>query len=253
METLYGIVVIYNKSLEQSSSYESLRENQNIRLVVCDNSTEENDNKEICDRYGSIYLAMGGNKGLSAAYNRAIDYISGEYGYQGWVCIFDDDTTVPGEYFQVLSEAVSQYGTGIYLPVVKDALGVMSPLVIDRSICRRAKGNPADIPYNKISGINSGMAVSMELYKDYRYNEEMFLDYIDHEFIREMKKKGVSIKVMDVILVQSFSMNSDDKKALMGRFAIQKKDWKIFYSKGLWQRFVYTLMVLKRTIKIYCK
>ena len=93
---IYGIMVIYNKSLNESRSYDRLAKS-NVQLIICDNSTVENNNMETAAQNGSIYLSMNGNQGLSKAYNRAVDYIWEMLKPQDedWVCFFDDDTVIP--------------------------------------------------------------------------------------------------------------------------------------------------------------
>ncbi|MEG2658137.1 MAG: hypothetical protein RSA04_02280, partial [Clostridiales bacterium] len=64
----------------------------------------------------------------------------------------------------------------------------------------------SDLPPNEFTGINSGMALRLALFKNYRYDEHIFLDYIDHNFIREMRNIGKSMVIMeDVLLHQTFS------------------------------------------------
>lgn len=76
MYDIYGILVIYNQSVLNSPAYLSCKKSKKIKLIVCDNSTTLNNNKSLVEEDGYIYLNMHGNKGLSKAYNAAIDIIS---------------------------------------------------------------------------------------------------------------------------------------------------------------------------------
>ncbi|MCM1466645.1 MAG: glycosyltransferase [Alistipes sp.] len=246
---IYGIMVIYNKSLKKAAAYESLIQS-GIPLVICDNSTKESDNRELAEQNGSIYISMNGNQGLSKAYNRAISYIRDKLGpgKEDYVCFFDDDTIIPDEYFDRLKE---QDG-GIVLPIVKDRAGIMSPVRLNNKIVTRFPDKNAVFHAKRecLSGINSGMAVRMEIFGEFRYNEEMFLDYIDHMFIMEMRKQKIYPQVCDVELEQNFSALEDNKETAARRFALQKKDLRIFYGNA---KAGYWFVVCKKHIKLAVK
>lgn len=246
---IYGIMVIYNKSLNESRAYDRLIQS-GVQLIICDNSIKENNNMEIAERNGSIYIFMNGNQGLSKAYNRAVEYIWDRLNPQNedWVCFFDDDTMIPEEYFCRLRE---QNGK-IILPIVKDKVGIMSPVRLNNKIVTRFKDKKAVLHAKRecLSGINSGMAVRMEIFQNFRYNEELFLDYIDHMFIMEMRKQNIYPQVCDVELEQHFSAVEDDKETAGRRFAMQKKDLRIFYGNAMAG---YWFVVFKKHIKLAVK
>lgn len=246
---IYGILIIYNKSLNESCAYMKLR-NEQIYLIVCDNSTVKNENARIAEADHVAYFNMNGNQGLSKAYNRAVNYITEvlKPEDEDLVCFFDDDTQIPEEYFQRLKD----HDGKILLPVVKDSKGIMSPVILKDRIVKRlqSKEQALNFPRKSLSGINSGMAVRMEIFKNYRYNEEMFLDYIDHMFIMDMRKLKIFPQVVDVEMEQHFSAVEDDKEAAGKRFDIQKKDLRIFYGGSKIQ---YWYVVVKKHIKLAVK
>lgn len=246
---LYGILVIYNKSLQKSCAYGQLRD-EDIQLIVCDNSTEENENARTAETDHVTYLHMNGNQGLSKAYNRAIDYIAETFQPQNedLICIFDDDTMIPPEYFYKIKEEKGK----ILLPVVRDSKGIMSPVILKDGIAKRFQNKEDALKAERkfLSGINSGMAVRMEIFKKYRYNDEMFLDYIDHMFIMDMRKQKIYPQVFDVEMEQHFSAAEDDKETARKRFAMQKKDLRVFYGSD---RRKYWYVVIKKHIKLVIK
>lgn len=246
---IYAVMVIYNKSLKEARAYSHLKQNK-IKTIICDNSTEQNKNAETAGEDGAAYLSMNGNAGLSKAYNRAIEYIGNMLGAQDedWVCLFDDDTMISEEYFREL-----QGGTGdILLPIVKDSAGIMSPVKLKKSIVTRLGDREAVFHEERkwLSGINSGMAIRMRIFREYRYNEEMFLDYIDHMFIMDMRKQKIYPQVLDVELEQRFSAAEDDKEAARRRFIMQKRDLRIFYRNA---RGAYWYVIIKKHIKLAVK
>lgn len=238
---LYGILVIYNKSVVDSESYKYIRENQKeIKLYVVDNSDIQNDNQKIVENDGFHYLCMNGNKGLSKAYNKALDKIKEDNPeMEGKVIILDDDTELNDNYFK----NISRYDADIILPVIKDGDKVISP-------CTDING--VYVPWNvgkevyDISAINSGMIIDLSLFRKYRYDENLFLDYVDHKFMIDMKIK--KIQVMNSVLNQHFSgSDNSDIKSSVTRLRIFKKDSKYFYKDHY---FKYLLVVGKRKLKL---
>ena len=82
----FAVMVIYNRNLNDSLSFSSLK-NTGVEIFVCDNSTKDMKNSAFESERVHI-LSMGGNVGLSKAYNKAVESIDGRDGY---ICFFDDD------------------------------------------------------------------------------------------------------------------------------------------------------------------
>lgn len=70
-----AIVVIFNKTISQSITCQRIKAmDRNIDVLVVDNSESSNSNEIVCKELGFRYLSMNGNKGLSKAYNAAVDH-----------------------------------------------------------------------------------------------------------------------------------------------------------------------------------
>ena len=109
MQEQYGIIVLYNKSVDESVTYNCLKKYDNLKVIVCDNSTKSFNNKIKVESDQFIYIDMHGNKGLSIAYNRALDSIEKiNPKMEGYVMLFDDDTFIPEEYFSKMTEAINK-------------------------------------------------------------------------------------------------------------------------------------------------
>ena len=217
----FAVMVIYNRKIGDSITYNCLKACTQVSLTVCDNSTEDYGNSQAVAENVN-YISMGGNAGLAKAYNKAVDALKGNDGY---VCLFDDDTSVESNYFELLDAEIEKSNADILLPVVRDETGIMSPCAIDGVLTRRIN-SLNEINGNNISGINSGMAVKLSVFDSYRYDENYFLDFIDHAFLRDMKKDGRKIAVADSIqLRQSFSANDRNVQRAEKRFKIFKKDY----------------------------
>lgn len=249
---LYVIVVIYNKSCYDSLTLKCLNKIHGLDVTICDNSTKNYKNKEYAENKNYNYIDMQGNKGLAVAYNKAICRIKQNNGY---VCIFDDDTLVPAEYFKVLEESIVKEHKDIYLPIIYDSVGMLSPARIVKGFFVKREKNLKNINQKNITGINSAMAINLDVFEEgYLYNEKYFLDYIDHDFIREMKKRNKTIGVLNVKLKQNFSGNNfENKEASLKRFKIFKKDFKNFCKGNFFCKLCSYFVIIKRLFRLTLK
>ena len=145
----YGILVIYNKKISESRSYRSLL-SQDLTLIVVDNSTERqfvDFNQSTVKQNHQIYITMEGNKGLPKAYNKAIDWIfSHKEDPNNYVVLLDDDTNIPSDFVKKMNEEIKKSLKQIYLPVVKDSLGILSPSKMSKhGYCHRIPKNAVGI------------------------------------------------------------------------------------------------------------
>lgn len=255
MLKLYGTIVVYNKNVNDSATYQCLKKQDDLNIIVCDNSTKDYNNKNNVEADGYQYIDMNGNAGLSKAYNRALDYIQhNNPSMQGVIMLFDDDTFIPDDYFYKMVQAIKKGRADIYLPIVKDEIGILSPSIMKKYYCHRAiGGNVWKIKKSDICGINSGMAISLAVFKRYRYNEELFLDYVDHNFIRDMRTEQRKIEIVKTYIQQTFSSNIHDEKKELARLNIFKKDIDVFYRRGIGNRIFYHYTMIRRKMKLVLK
>ncbi len=250
MTKLNALIVIYNKKLADSATIRSLNFPEDVSVLIADNSTLDNDNQAFAQAHGFKYIDMRGNKGLSQAYNHVINMLDKD---DGLICLFDDDTTVGNGYFKALEAAVSAHpGIDIFAPVVMDSKGILSPCAINGAVCRRVK-SLNDLPQHGVSVVNSGLAIRLKVFQDYRYDEGQFLDYIDHAFIRDITGHELSkIDVMkETVLQQCFSgSEKQSRKAGMERYQIFKKDVEYFCRKYEVSPLSRLMLLGKRRIKL---
>ncbi len=236
---MYCILVIYNKRVVDVPAFQNL--DDCVHFVVCDNSTEPNDNQQIVENGGHTYFSMGGNQGLSKAYNRAIQSLRDMATIDDYVLFMDDDTFVDKSYVEYLN---THCQWDVNVPIVLDQQGQMSPCIIENGIVKRG------MDVSKMSAINSGMCISMRVFEAYEYDERLFLDYIDHKFLLDIKENGFTMGVLDYTIQQDFSANSTQKDQLLTRFDIFKKDSKVFYIDFLKNRRSYFYVVGKRKLRL---
>lgn len=251
------IVVLYNVNYKESISYMDLIQTEcykqgKMKIICVDNSVKDFGNGELMSVQNHFYIDMCGNKGLPKAYNAAIEYLMKKNANdESLIVLLDDDTHIGNEYFEKMEKA-SQTDCEIYLPIVIDQLGILSPSIMRRYRCRRCT-RLEQINDRNICGINSGMAIRSRVFENYRYNEDMFLDYVDHYFIRDMKQSGKKIKIVDTILQQNFSSLTDSYEQTLKRFQIFKKDIKIFYARNVVDKIICFYIILRRKIGIFLK
>lgn len=248
------MMVIYNTNYKDSETFKPLSKTQaffhgDISLLVLDNSTKDMHNEEIENIEHCHYLSMHGNKGLSQAYNAGLDYYVNEL-ENNCIVLLDDDTRLSSDYFDKMSKAYTT-DVDIYLPIIYDQnLNLLSPSIMNKYRCVLASSLD-DINDENINGINTGMMIRGEIFEDYRYDTGYFLDYVDHAFIRDMKKKHKKIVKVNTTLHQSYSLEGDHFASAMKRFEISKKDIYHYYDNGFVSKLVYCYIIVRRKAKYF--
>lgn len=225
----------------------------NCIVHICDNS--ENDeikrsNALFCADTPHIeYHDMGGNIGLSKAYNSALNRCSSSV-----VCIFDDDTDVDPTYFQIVVDQVEKHGSGIFIPLVYNGDNLLSPL---------NSFGPAIFRYRDISNFspdtcfafNTGMAVTRDVFNSVRYDERLFIEWIDHAFCRDAHNAGINFYLMPTVrLEQDYSRESNSLESALHREKLAGPDLRIYYSNSIvdrMYRFVYRFYRILRSCLKY--
>lgn len=217
-------VVIYNRECADSAACCSLLHTGDIGFYLMDNSTQPNGNAAWCAQQGWRYIAMGGNQGLPKAYNAALEQAQSLFDA---LALFDDDTAVPAEYFDRLRERLSASPAQVFVPIVRDEAGLLSPCAIHGHRVRRA--TRSDVWQEDFTAINSGLALRLPVHGGLRYDEGYFLDYADHAFVQALKAVGAAFEVLPVELRQRFSNNQrGDTAAALRRYRVFRTDFTRF-------------------------
>lgn len=238
-QSISVIVPIYNKRIKEIPVFIIGKEINDVEFVICDNSTNElikTENKNYSSRYTFInYCDMNGNKGISVAYNYGIEQATGKI-----ICIFDDDTRPGKNYFSGVRQYMSEDSECVYVPVVVSGNRMLSPLKVFGPLVYRTS-NVSMLQANNISAFNTGMVYSRDIGKTIKYNESLFLEFVDHDFCRRIKQAGINIRVMeDIILEQDYSKDNDNKEQAQFRLNTARHDLPIYYTNSI-------------VSKIYCK
>lgn len=241
-------VVIYNEFCGNSRTCMAL-ESVGFPVVVFDNSTEDQGNEAYCQLREWKYLGGTGNVGLSKAYNSCVQYVKAS-GCAQFLCLFDDDTDLDMQYFSLLQDALVE-DRKIYVPIVYSKGQLLSPCLVDSGHkARRFKNEDQLFRYTgaELSAINSGMALDISLFDDYQYDENIFLDGIDHKFLMDMKDRGEEIILFPYRCDHSFSgEEKPDFHATKKRFETFVKDYQYILRD---RKLAYGLLVGKRALKL---
>ena len=170
------IVVVYNKSCKGSITCQALKalRHTKVSVLVYDNSVRDFGNASYCEKQEWIYFSQGENVGISKAYNVCVDHLK-KY--------------MLAEYFDALNSAINDSGADIYVPLVFSAGRLLSPCKIKSNFnVSMFKDEQEALLYNRrdITAINSGMAIKLNVFDNYCYDEHIFLDGVDHNFMRDM-------------------------------------------------------------------
>lgn len=242
---IYTLVVVYNKKCEDSHAICSLRKRkacENMQCIVYDNSTEEYGNAAFCDKHQFLYYGQGYNVGLSKAYNFVINTLKEK---KGFLLILDDDTELTEEFFEELNKIEQDEAPGICVPVVMADTFILSPSMVKFKSGSATIRSVDDLRMDRITAINSGMVVNLNVYDRIHYNEDLFLDCVDHEFMRQARLNSIPIYVMQSSIQQNYSRNErTELSQALKRFYIYKRDFRT-YSKECNGMLFYYASILK--------
>ena len=150
------------------------------------------------------YHSMGGNVGLSKAYNYALSILK-DKSEDDIVIWFDDDTPVKQEYFDCLKNKVVDKTFDVFVPVIYGQNGVIySPNESGWLKGKYIKSPEQQIPQNKFNAINSCLAVRLKAYKGYTYDEGLFMDCVDTKLFDDFRKKELKFCTLPVKIYQNF-------------------------------------------------
>lgn len=237
---VFLLIVIYNKDCcDKLPLYRRLLA-EGCTVIIYDNSTAVFHNDAVCRENGIVYLGGKGNMGISKAYNEAAAYCRNQ-SEEGFLCLFDDDTAIPLDY---IAEVKKYNGSekAVLLPMLYGGETLISPAILKSNYrCDFFPGPEAVKAYRgpSLTALNSGMVVSLKVFADYRYDERLFLDGIDHRFMDDMKKIGVPFYFLNCGLKHELSvLEKPSLKSALHRFHLFKNDIRI-YDEKRWRRILY--------------
>ncbi|GEK61538.1 hypothetical protein LCI01_11740 [Leuconostoc citreum] len=237
-----AIIVVYNMYIDQSPSFESiLKQFSPKSIFVLDNSSDEiyeTHNQKIAFDF-TVNYKKHSNNGLAATYNDAVKEIL-EDDFFSHVAFFDQDTKIPNHYFQTFTNNFDD-NVDAYLPTVYANQLLMSPTIRVKKLSKVLKS---------VNAINSGMILRKSVFKKMFFDEQFFLDYIDHDFFKRFVKNGFKLKQLNLILYQNFSDDEANINKALVRYTTYAKDSDAYIKKyGNYYYFSFIKHTLKLTWK----
>ena len=206
-ERITAVIVVYNKKVSESITCQMVKDIEPaMDIFIIDNSEIETGNAEYCKKNGIRYMSMDGNKGLSKAYNRAVDNsLSSDV-----IILFDDDTEITSEYFEKLRIALDEHPEiDIFAPVVRGQDGVIySPNEFNFLKNNLVMSSTQTVSRERFNAIASCLAIRIRVFDNYRFNEKLFVDQVDQFFFCEQRCRRKTFGVLDVEILQHFYQRS---------------------------------------------
>ncbi len=251
MEKILICCVVYNQDLFKTNTYQSLLKNEDD-VFIYDNSEKSLTSKSQLPQ-NWIYKTTGKNEGLSKAYNIAVEYAN-KNKYK-WILFTDQDTLFSKNAFKIYEKSIKQYPKdNLFCPIVfMNKRKVMSPLKNIKYLWYKdGHIKPGDlIDLSNFSVINSGMMVNVNTFiAAGGYNESVFLDFSDFQFLEKLSEICQNGRVIDVECSQSFSNQEQSKVQKINRFRLFCLSIKNFKCKKKRNRIWIHLAVIKRALSI---
>ncbi|WP_367143860.1 glycosyltransferase [Pantoea stewartii] len=253
------IVVLYKIGLSHSDSINSILDSDVERLIseifVYDNSPACEDNNEIIESYRGrkvYYINDYSNSGVSAAYNKGLSKAK-ELNYE-YVLLLDQDTKFPPDSVKEYVKAIKNNPhIKLVAPRLKTTKGELcSPLrySLHRGFVLK-EIEPGIYPLDRYSPINSGMMLNTSsAIQCGGYEEKVFLDFSDFQFIEKLKRNVDCFYVMPLLVIQDLSNDEPDTNSLLNRFKIYCKCARNCHRNNFIDDGIYFFMVLNRAIKL---
>ena len=243
------VVVLYKCSLYDTKTYQTIiQSTHGYCIYVYDNSPER---QSISDN-NVVYVHDATNGGLSIAYNSAAKFAQSN-GYE-WLLLLDQDTDFSGLTIDDYVKAINENShIKIFAPKVKCSEDkYMSPVKVWHRMGRWPKKVPDGIvPLSKYAIINSGMCVNIDaMIKCGGYNEKVFLDHSDFEFLERFRKEHPVAHILDKEIEQRLSFFSDDKNTTIHRYKLFCRSIKGCEKRNIIDSFWLFIFVLKRGLSV---
>ena len=85
-----------------------------------------------------------------------------------------------------------------------------------------------EIPKEKFNAISSCLAIRKKVFNDYRFNEKLFVDQVDHNFFIDQRKLGRDFVVLPIAINQNFHQRANDISPEKGWLRLQVRIRDIF-------------------------
>ncbi|MDM1373363.1 hypothetical protein [Myroides marinus] len=232
-------IVTYHEEYKETVTFKTLvtsfyemSNGDSLSIYVFDNTPRKVDMRmnTFCKYDEDIeiyYFTENTNKGLPYAYNMmSKEAFSNAYEY---IVLLDQDTSLPVDFYMKYTSCT--HLLDINCPKVFSKSKLISPSIVKNYRSYNLLGfEKGSLNLQKITCINSGLLINLDFYTRIGgYNEELFLDFCDHDFIDKVKKSRDIVNVLDVSLEQDFSNDVHDLEQAKKRYNLYVRDLKVYY------------------------
>lgn len=208
MPKVAAVVVIYNPELSVVANINSYIE-QVGKLFVVDNSDKvinENLFQELSALKNAEYISNKGNLGIAAALNiGATRAIEEDFEY---LLTMDQDSEATPSMVSALMECFSQdFKIGIVSPILYHPEG--------RNIIHKSEKSFERI----ITAWTSGNLLDLDVFKKSGgFKEDLFIDYVDHEFCLRLNRMGFKVYVCNKARLKHSLGNIEEVNLIFRKF-----------------------------------
>ncbi|MDE6300851.1 MAG: hypothetical protein K2M19_03965 [Muribaculaceae bacterium] len=248
------VIVIYKQAVGESRSY-NLFNSLKQDILIIDNSPESGNKTAI----NSVdYISFPDNPGLSKAYNVAAEYAK-KNGYD-WILLADQDTRFDDDIIDKLKKASRRHpDIKLFCPFIVAGDKLMSPVPLNNYFTKLENIGFIEetwLDIRKTAIINSGMFINVNAFlKAGGYNEDVFLDYSDFNFLVRFGKLYNKAICIDSVAHQEFSNQVQTISQKLNRFKLFCQSVRHFESRTFFDKTMINALVIKRLASLifHCK
>lgn len=248
MHNILIVIVLYNENLFSCMTYNTLiSSTKDCGVYIYDNSPQpQHLPKDIPTSWE--YISNTTNPGLSYAYNRAAEYAL-ENGYE-WILLTDQDTVfAPHIIDKYIDARKKNPDIKLFVPqFITSQDKWLSPIRLWHNInLPTHKMKTGRYSLHDYSPINSGIMVNVDSFcHTGGYDESVFLDYSDFQFIEKFKEKYPDFFLLNTICVQNFSNEVQSKEQKFNRYRLFCRSLRDFRCSSLLGKLGIHFIVIKR-------
>ena len=251
---VYAVVVTYNPDSSLEQNVRALLP-QVGKIIIVDNQSSPAARSLVARVASDCEVEVvwnDQNLGIARGLNSGIDRVL-KYGHCSWIATFDQDSLVPADFVDAIFEAYSS------CPFRDDVamIGANYKLAMSASA-----GEPTPVQsgswFREVKTLmTSGSFVKSTIFgPDDRFDESLFMDYVDHDFCLRLRQQGLRI-IQALGAVLDHRLGSPTSHRVLGkRFMVPNYSPARYYSNARNRVIVYrrylasdTLWVLQDNLK----
>jgi len=254
------VVVLYNCHIRKSKTINSLinsykkfhvkNPKNKIDLIIYDNSKKKSVYQNLKKLINTNYIHDRKNSGLSKAYNYALNYCIKNK--SEWLILFDQDSTLPLNYFDQLYYEIKKSSNSCVaiVPKVLSNKSMLSPCkVFFGGILRPLSENYYGKNKKEVFAIGSGATILVTYLKEINgFNELFWMDSLDRWLFHTIEKDNYNIWISNIKIKHELSITNYDKYISCERYSNIMKYESIFIRnyRGKFEFYFYKIRLLKR-------